>query len=253
MTGRQTFITLMELAKAAEQGDLEKVKSVAQDEQEVFRFGELAMRRAALNGHIDVMEYLFDKHFVSLIGATGFEYRDVMANAPDEAKAWYEDHVGTYVCTDIEWQELVENGKVTADALLAPYEPGGEQHLLLTAAAACEFPAAIDILIAAGRVQELTADHFQYRDYNTTLVGYLVAFGGLQDAFRPEIWSGRPAEMEKAWRQIPPAVQPEIDLTGLFEADRHRAILKKIRATKWPRLKGTGRDKKAIRRRRSGK
>lgn len=253
MTGKKTFITLMELAKAAEQGDLEKVKSVAQDEQEVFRFGELAMRRAALNGHIDVMEYLFDRHFVSLIGATGFEYRDVMANAPDEVKAWYDDHVGTYVCTDIEWQELVKNGKVTADALLAPYEPGGEQHLLLTAAAACEFPAAIDTLIAAGRAQELTADHFQYRDYNTTLVGYLVAFGGLQDAFRPEIWSGRPAEMEKAWRQIPPAVQPEIDLTGLFEADRHRAILKKIRATKWPRLKGTSRDKKAIRQRRSGK
>ena len=253
MTGKRTVIKLMELVKAAEQGRLSKVKSLAQDEQEVFKWGETAMRRAALNGHLDVMEYLFDYHFVSLIGATGFEYRDVMENAPDEVKAWYEDHVGTYVCTDIEWQELADDGAVTADALLAPYDPNGDQHMLLTAAAACEFPVAIDTLIAAGRAQELTADHFQYRDRHSTLVGYLVAFGGLQDAFRPEIWSGRPAELEKAWRQIPPAVRPEIDLNDIFEDARHLAILKKIRATKWPRLKGTGRDKKAVRRRRSGK
>jgi len=250
MTGKHTFVKLGEILEAAKEGRLSKVKSAAENEQQLFMFGENALRLAALNGHVEVVQFLHDRHFVSFIGKYGTTYRDVMANAPDEVKDWFQDETTTYIRMDKEWREMIEDGIVDAEFLLTPPDPeDGTQHPLLTAACADAFSAAVDILVKEGRAHELTAEHFQIADYDSTLIGYLIAFDQLQDAFRPDIWAGRLPELEKFWRQIPPAVQPEIDLNDIFEDARHHAILKKIRATKWPRLKGTGRDKKPVRRR----
>jgi len=240
MAGKQTVIDLMELVSAAEQGRLSKVKSAAEDEQQVFKWGDHAMRKAALNGHIKVLEYLYENHYVSFIGKTGIEYRDVMANAPDEVKEWYRNATDSYIRMDQAWQDMVDEDFLTADDLLNPPDPDDdEQHPLLTAASAGQFSAAIDMLIETGRANELNAEHFQISDRDSTLMGYLIAFDVLQEAFRPAIWAGRPAELTKFWSQVPPAIKPEIDITDIFEDARHLAILKKIRAKKWPRLKGS--------------
>lgn len=247
-TGKRTRIQLMELVKAAQQGRLSKVKAAAQDENEVFMFGDLAMRKAALNGHIEVLEYLYDNHFVSFIGKFGFEYRDVMEKAPDEVKEWYEDALNSYIRMDKEWQRLKDEDEVDAESLLdKPDEDPFYQHPLLTAASAGRFREALDILRAEGRLNELTADHFLYKDRDSTLIGYLVIFGGLQDAFSPDIWVGRMGEVEKLWNLIPDIVRPEITLKDIFEDTRHEEWLQMVRRKKWPRLKGTDSAKKQTR------
>jgi hypothetical protein len=244
MAGKQTVIDLMELVTAAEQGRLSKVKSAANDEKQVFMFGDLAMRKAALNGHIEVMEYLYDNHFVSFIGKYGIEYRDVMANAPDEVKDWYREHTDIYIRMDEEWAQMVEDG-VSGDDLLDMPDPDADtQHPLLTAASAGQFAAVIDLLIAEGRAGELTADHFLIGDRDSTLIGYLVTFGGLQDAFRPAVWVGRMAAVEKLWNLIPETVRPELTLEGIFEDTRHLEWLQMVRRKQWPRLKGSRGSKK---------
>lgn len=240
MPGKQTVLKLGEIIKWAKEGRLSKVKSAAENEREIFMFGNNAVKEAALNGHIEVIEYLFDRFPVSIIGATGVEYRQVMAGAPDEVKEWYRDAVDGYIRRDKDWRELVESDGFRTDVLLAMPGPDDEtQHPLILATCADAFGAAVDMLIADGRADELTAAHFQIADSDSTLLGYLIAFDQFQHAFRPQIWAGRPGELKKLWGQVPPMMKPEIDLTDIFEDARHIEMLKMVRARKWPRLKGT--------------
>lgn len=250
MTGKRTVLKLGEIIKWAKEGRLSKVKSAAENEREMFMFGNQAMKEAALNGHIEVMEYLFDRFPVSIIGTTGVEYRQVMAGAPDEVKEWYRDAVASYIRRDTYWLELIESDGFTTDMLLAmPAPDEDEQHPLILAACADAFGTAVDMLIEDGRANELTAAHFQIADVDSTLLGYLVAFDQFQHAFRPEIWAGRPGELRKLWEQVPPIMKPEIDLTDIFEDARHIEMLRMVRAKKWPRLRGTEKNRTTTKRR----
>lgn len=242
MPGKQTVLKLGEIIKWAKEGRLSQVKAAAENEREMFMFGNRAVQEAALNGHIEVVEYLFDRFPVSIIGTTGVEYRQVMANAPDEVKEWYRDAVASYFRRDKDWRELIEFEGFTTDMLLELHDTDDdddEQHPLILAACADAFGAAIDMLIADGRAHELTAAHFQIADTESSLLGYLIAFDQYQHAFRPQIWAGRPGELKKLWGQVPPVMKPEIDLNDIFEDARHIEMLKMVRARKWPRLKGT--------------
>lgn len=239
MPGKQTVIQIGDLRRAAEAGDLEAVKEAAENEVDMRMFGNTALHNAALNGHIEVCEYLLDRFYVSLLGEYGIHYRRLMDEAPEAVKAWCADYLDSYIRMDKEWERIVEDGDFEPDYfLMDPDDAGDEQHPLLTAACAGQLPAVIDLLIEQGRAGELSLKHLTCRDYDSTLIGYLHIFGGIEALFRRQIWAGRTDELLKFWDRIPETVRPGPDtLQFVFEDLRHQDWLKMVRKKDWPRLK----------------